>query len=126
MTPLAEIDSNQVIEWDLNKPLYLAESRLTLQVHVSQGEGLDASLCQQERVTIRFRQGGEACQPVGRKEHHTLKQLFQEHGIPPWERQRIPLIYIGGKLAQVGNYWICEPFQVSVDESGYIISLVKE
>jgi tRNA(Ile)-lysidine synthase len=36
-----------------------------------------------------------------------LKKLFQEHGIPPWERERVPLIKIDGKLAAVADLWIC-------------------
>lgn len=27
-----------------------------------------------------------------------MKKLWQEHGIPPWQRERIPLIFYGDRL----------------------------
>jgi len=48
--------------------------------------------------TIRFRQGGEKILLPGRAHHHCLKKVFQEQGIPPWLRDRIPLIYQENEL----------------------------
>jgi len=45
-------------------------------------------------IILRFRQGGERCKIQGRQGTHELKKLFQEWKIPPWERERTPLIYI--------------------------------
>ena len=57
------------------------------------------------QLQIRFRQGGERmCLPGrGRKE---LKALFQEAGIPPWQRERWPLIYGDEKLILVPGLWV--------------------
>ncbi|MSP27154.1 MAG: tRNA lysidine(34) synthetase TilS [Methylococcales bacterium] len=65
---------------------------------------------QKEKVTVKFRSGGEKIQLPNRKEHHTLKKLFQEAGIPPWERQLTPLIYLNNKLAAVGELWTSADF----------------
>jgi tRNA(Ile)-lysidine synthase len=62
------------------------------------------------KVTVKFRSGGEKIRLPNRKEHHTLKNLFQEAGIPPWEREMIPLIYLDNKLAAVGDLWISADF----------------
>jgi tRNA(Ile)-lysidine synthase len=62
------------------------------------------------KVEIRFRQGGEKICLPGRQGHHSLKNLFQEAGIPPWERDIIPLIYLNGQLAAVGDLWISAAF----------------
>ena len=35
-----------------------------------------------------------------------LNQLFQEAGIPPWIRERVPLIYLDAQLAAVGGFWV--------------------
>jgi tRNA(Ile)-lysidine synthase len=51
-----------------------------------------------------------------------LKKVFQEQGIPPWERQRIPLIYIEEKLAMIPGLWVCEPFQAGPGEPGVLIT----
>jgi len=56
--------------------------------------------------TIRYRQGGEKIRLPGRAGTHQLRKLFQEAGIPPWIRERIPLIYLDDQLAAVGGYWL--------------------
>ncbi|WP_442498821.1 tRNA lysidine(34) synthetase TilS [Methylobacter sp. sgz302048] len=61
-------------------------------------------------VVVRFRRGGEKISLPGRKGRHVLKNLFQEAGIPPWEREVMPLIYLDDKLAAVGDKWISAEF----------------
>jgi tRNA(Ile)-lysidine synthase len=54
-------------------------------------------------IQVRYYQGGEKIRLHG----HTrrLKKLFQEARIPPWERCRIPLVFVNGELQQVGDLW---------------------
>ncbi|MBL6986155.1 MAG: tRNA lysidine(34) synthetase TilS [Methylobacter sp.] len=62
------------------------------------------------KVEIRFRRGGEKICLPGRQGHHSLKNLFQEAGIPPWKRDMIPLVYLNDMLAAVGDKWISAAF----------------
>jgi tRNA(Ile)-lysidine synthase len=62
------------------------------------------------KVEVKFRRGGEKISLPGRQGHHSLKNLFQEAAIPPWERNAIPLIYLNGTLAAVGDKWISGAF----------------
>ncbi|MGH8473864.1 MAG: tRNA lysidine(34) synthetase TilS, partial [Gammaproteobacteria bacterium] len=64
-----------------------------------------AAACVNDSVTVRFRRGGERLQPCGSPHTRLLKDLFQEQGIPPWRRDRIPLVYFGKKLAAVAGLW---------------------
>ena len=48
----------------------------------------------------------------------SLKKLYQESKIPPWARDRIPLIYVENKLAAVPSLWISKDFSVSAEEEG--------
>ena len=57
-------------------------------------------------LTLRFRRGGERIRPGKDRPHRKLKLLMQEAGIPPWERDRIPLVYEGERLLAVYNYWV--------------------
>ena len=41
---------------------------------------------------VVYRRGGERIRPAGRGVTKALKALFQEAGIPPWERSRWPLL----------------------------------
>lgn len=65
---------------------------------------------QKAKVEIRFRRGGEKICLPGRQGHHSLKNLFQEAGIPPWERDAIPLVYLDDMLAAVSDLWISAQF----------------
>jgi tRNA(Ile)-lysidine synthase len=65
---------------------------------------------QNAAVTVKARHGGEKIRLPGRKGSHALKKLFQEAGIPPWERESIPLIYLNDQLAAVGDLWISADF----------------
>ena len=51
-----------------------------------------------------------------------MKKLLQEVGVPPWVRQRLPLVYLAGELAAVADLWICEPFVARKGEAGWLIS----
>jgi tRNA(Ile)-lysidine synthase len=62
------------------------------------------------KIEVRFRRGGEKIRLPGRQGHHSLKNLFQEAGIPPWERDVTPLIYLDDMLAAVGERWISAAF----------------
>ncbi|MEO1956002.1 MAG: tRNA lysidine(34) synthetase TilS, partial [Gammaproteobacteria bacterium] len=93
----------------------------TLSMKVSSGTGLSSSLSQ-KGIIIRGRAGGERCKPQGRSKSQKLKKLFQEYGVPPWERNRIPLIYIGDDLAAVSDLWVCEDFLAEKDEEGIILN----
>jgi tRNA(Ile)-lysidine synthase len=113
--------STQALHWSLSAPLTLPGAAGELTAKPVTGAGLrraDVSA----GVRVSWRKGGETCQPAGRKHHHSLKKLFQEQGIPPWERQRIPLIYIGDELAMIPGLWVCVPYQASPAEPGMMIS----
>jgi tRNA(Ile)-lysidine synthase len=56
------------------------------------------------RLQWRFRNGGErVALRVGRK---SLKELLREHGIPAWQRARLPLLYAGERLIAVPGLWL--------------------
>ena len=39
-------------------------------------------------------------------------------GVPPWERNRVPLLYVNEDIAAVVGYCVCEPYQAGRDEDG--------
>ncbi|WP_411725345.1 tRNA lysidine(34) synthetase TilS [Methyloglobulus sp.] len=94
--------------------LYIADD-VSYEVVESSG-GIPRDLWQNSRITVRFRSGGETICVPGRSGHHSLKKLYQEAGIPPWERAGIPLIYLDGKLAAVGEHWISAEFYSETQE----------
>ncbi|MFP5441536.1 MAG: tRNA lysidine(34) synthetase TilS [Gammaproteobacteria bacterium] len=56
-----------------------------------------------EPLTVRFRAGGERLAPAGGNGHRPLKKALQDAGVPPWLRERLPLVYAGDRLASVAD-----------------------
>lgn len=124
LTPEAASDSSMVLPWHIDQPLRLPDGA-TLSAVPVRGEGVKAALCRHQPITVRYRQGGEECQPAPHAATRPLKKMLQEAGVPPWERERIPLIYVGGQLAAVVGYWMCAPYQASGDEEGIRFELQR-
>jgi len=57
---------------------------------------------------VHFRQNGEKIWSANSSHHKRLKNLFQEWGVPTWQRNRIPLIYFRQKLIAVVGYAVFE------------------
>ncbi|ULQ46131.1 tRNA lysidine(34) synthetase TilS [Flagellatimonas centrodinii] len=54
-------------------------------------------------LQLAFPCGGERILPAGEVHHRRLKQLFQQHGVPPWQRPRTPLLLAEGRLVAVAG-----------------------
>ena len=118
MPPLAKVlDDKAVLPWRGEVAMPLPGRMGELRMERVQGRGLKAKFLD-KGITIGWRQGGEEMEISGRGGHHTLKKLFQETGVPPWERERRPLIFIGGKLAQVAGLWTEKAFICDAGEQG--------
>jgi tRNA(Ile)-lysidine synthase len=71
-------------------------------------------------LSVRLRSGGERLQPDARRPRRTLKNLFQEAGVPPWRRERLPLLYKGADLVWVPGLGIDARFSATAGEAGLI------
>jgi len=120
MSELQALDCGIEIEWDGSSELELPSGLGTMSVG-SVDRGISKEIWEQGEITICFRAGGERCRPMGRDGSKSLKNLFQENGTPPWERERTPLVKIDGVLAAVGDIWICHGF--SSGDAGSSIQL---
>ena len=102
------------INWDLTDCLLLPDNS-SLNTRFCIGKGLGQNI---DKVEIRYRQGGERCKPEGRGHSSSLKKLLLEYQLPPWLRDRIPLLYVKDQLVAVGNLWVCEGWGVEPEETG--------
>jgi tRNA(Ile)-lysidine synthase len=115
-------DTGLALPWNIEQPLGLPGGTRLFAVPV-RGKGVKTSLCRDHPVTMRYRRGGEECQPAPRAATRPLKKLLQEAGVPPWERERIPLIFVGERLAAVVGYWVCAECQAQEGEEGICFEL---
>lgn len=65
-------------------------------------EGLNVALFSTHTVTIETKRSlNEPFKANKKRPHKTLKNLFQENGIPPWAREGWPIIRIDGVIAAI-------------------------
>jgi tRNA(Ile)-lysidine synthase len=87
----------------------------------TQGQGISLARLQSAPVTLRLRNGGETLRPHATAATRSLKNLLQEHHVPPWQRERLPLLYCGDELVCVVGVAVAAGFHTSVDEPGIIV-----
>ena len=112
-------------EWRGEAELGLPELQCVLSFQPSVGQGLSLVKLQQQSVTIRLREGGERLKPDCHRPRRSLKNLLQEARIPPWQRQRLPLLYCGDQLVMALGIGIDCAYQAGPDEPGVLVAYVK-
>ncbi len=85
-------DPNMVINWDGKSPLTIDSLNITLLPEILPTGS--------RNVTVRFRQGGEKIR-IPKRGNLSLKNIFQEQGIPPWMRDRMPLLFVEDELLRI-------------------------
>ena len=82
------------------------------------GRGINLKFLRDQKLKIRNRQGGEFFKPDSKRPTKKIKQLLQESNLPPWERENLPLIFVGDDLAFVPNFDVDVKFQTKAKELG--------
>ena len=124
MHALGEFDPNFVLHWNGETELDWLPLGTQLQFHQIQGNGISLAKLQRAPVTLRLRQGGESLRPEPKAATRTLKNLLQEHPVPPWQRDRLPLLYCGDELVCVAGVAIAAGYQAEVSEMGIVPALI--
>jgi len=74
-----------------------------------------------QKITIEFGLPGRyKAWPESRDKRRTLKKLWQEYKIPPWQRSHIAYLCYDGELVAALGYWVEKSF--SVTQSTMIVS----
>lgn len=106
-------------DWDPESPLTILEETLIAKPEI--GKGISKANTKNAKFVVRYRQGGEKIHPDNLAHSKTVKQLFQERGVLPWQRDRIPLIYINEKLAVIPGFCVDKNYSAAKDESSWDI-----
>jgi tRNA(Ile)-lysidine synthase len=87
------------------------------------GRGVNLKFLRDQKLKIRNRQGGESFKPDSKRPTKKIKQLLQESDLPPWERENLPLIFVGDELAALPNFGVDIKFQTKAKELGLEVIL---
>lgn len=114
--PLFATLREQIIAWCAPwSPLSLPDN-LGWLLRAEEGEWIRQPQ-QNEKVSVRFQAQGHI-HLVGRAGGRSMKKLWQELAVPPWQRERIPLIYYNQQLIAAPGLFVTEQGR-AVDSSGW-------
>ena len=91
-----------------------------LRFRTARGRGIDKSRLKGRALEVRLRSGGERLRLHERRPHRTLKNLFQETGIRPEERARLPLLFCGTDLVWVPGLGVAAEYLTGPRASGLV------
>jgi tRNA(Ile)-lysidine synthase len=101
------------LEWKGERKLELPGGELRFRRVRGKGFAVDV-------LSIRPRSGGERLQPDPRRPRRTLKNLFQEAGVPAWERDRVPLLFSGDELVCIPGIGVDARWRASPERFGWV------
>ncbi len=125
---LPEFDSKLVLSWQGEAELAWPALSARLQFRLGQFKetpSISMAKLRHAAVTLRLRQGGEALRPYLNGATRTLKNLLQEQQVPPWHRDRLPLLYCGDELVCVLGIAIAAEYQAAAGEEGLQLSFFQ-
>jgi tRNA(Ile)-lysidine synthase len=99
--------------WRGERKLGLPELGGVLTLAPTRGAGISLARLRGRPVMIRLRRGGEQLQPDRKRPRRSLKNLLQETRLPPWQRERLPLLYCGEHLVWVAGIGVDCRFQAA-------------
>jgi tRNA(Ile)-lysidine synthase len=90
--------------------------------HVN-NSGISLAKLLRKPVMLRLRSGGETLRPHSKAATRTLKNILQEHHVPPWFRDRLPLLYSGDELVCVPGVAVAAEYQADGHEAAVQVEL---
>jgi tRNA(Ile)-lysidine synthase len=105
------------LSWRGEAKLPIPELGGELRFRRARGRGIAAAY---RPLQVRLRSGGERLQPDPKRPRRTLKNLFQEAGVPSWERDRLPLLVSDGDLVWVPGLGVDARYRAAKNRPGVL------
>jgi tRNA(Ile)-lysidine synthase len=119
-------DRDYVIDWNGENELLWPALGSNLRFRRISGQGISLAKLRSGKVELRLRRGRESLCPRSGAATRSLKNLFQEQRVPPWLRERLPLLYCGDELVCVPGVAIAAGFQAADSEPGILPEWASE
>jgi tRNA(Ile)-lysidine synthase len=87
--------------------------------------GLELPLEPGDRVEIRNRRPGDRLQPLGAAGSRRLKDVLIERGVPRRQRDRLPLLIVGGRIAWIPGITVEDRFRLTGGHSAWIVEIER-
>lgn len=90
------------------------------------GQGLRAEALRSGRTRLGLRSGGERLRQTPGGPAHSLKTLWQAHAVPPWERDRAPILRLGDAVLWVAGFGCDADWLAQEGAPGWVPEWVPE
>ncbi|CAD6511742.1 tRNA lysidine(34) synthetase TilS [Candidatus Profftia tarda] len=122
LLPMLTVLKEKVIQWNPDTILLLPDGLGTLQLD-------HRGICVRqpkvnEVVSLRFTAHSRIC-IINRTHSKQIKKIWREHNIPPWERERTPMLYYGEELIAILGICITKNGEAMVHEPFWKINWTK-
>ncbi len=108
------------VAWQGERQLSLGEGRGEVRFGESAGEGIAVLRVATGRWHFAPRTGGERIRLWPNGPTRSLKNLLQEHDVPVWHRQRLPLLFEGEQLVWVPGIGVAVDFRPEPGAAGLV------
>ena len=96
----------------------IKEVEVALSVRRRTGSGIKLSFIKNAQFILDWQHKVRVIHPSRSRHNRTIKNLFQESGIPPWERFRLPYVYLGDDLVCIPGLAVEKAYAASGTEIG--------
>ena len=110
------------IVWQGQIDITLPASHGVLHFERVTGQGLSLARLKQCVVTIRPRHGSESIRLESARPRQSLRNLLPQQGVPPWQRELLPLLFCGDELVLVPGLALSAEYAAQADEEGVLVS----
>jgi len=86
------------------------------------GKGIGVDFLKGKKLIISNRKGGESFKPDLTRPTKKIKQLLQESNLPPWEREKLPFVFLGKNLVCLPKFGIENKYQAQSTKTGLEIT----
>jgi tRNA(Ile)-lysidine synthase len=111
-----------VLAWNGETEIKLPSQMGVVKFNATNGQSIAAEKLKRGAVTLRTRRGGETLHLAFNRPRRSLKNLLQESALPPWERQRVPLLFCDDQLVWVPGIGTDINFQAVSGEQAVCVS----
>jgi len=110
------------IVWQGEAEIVLPASHGVLNFQPVLGQGLSLEKLHKGAVTIRPRQGSESILLNAARPRQSLRNLLPRQGVPPWQRELLPLLFCGDELVHVPSIATSGKYVAQAGEKGVLVS----
>lgn len=108
------------VRWQGEVAIWVPAAGVSVRMERTNGMGLRQAALTAGEVTLGVRAGGERLRLHAGGPRRSLKNLLQEHGIPPWQRARMPLMWCDGRLVWAAGIGFDADLGAAPDEAGLL------